>query len=215
MEHSVSIIDLLSRFIGDGKDGEELDGNVASFLYYLFPRELFVRALSLLESNDMFIYCYDSAEATSETLLSKFINTDFLDLDIMYRLIVKSGENDSDVPISVDLAQWFCSCDDFSKLFTDVGNENPEGSIQDVLLKEIDDFDQFSDDKFAQFDSHSLNTQRYLQFEKVMCPHLLAFAILLLADGKNLRHFAALKRSVVLIPVGSIDEWLKLHINIV
>lgn len=40
-------------------DDTKLDDTIASFLYYMFPRELFIRAISLLESSDMFIYILD------------------------------------------------------------------------------------------------------------------------------------------------------------
>lgn len=248
---------LFSQLIG--KNGH-MDNAIASFLYYLFPRELFVTALSLIESSNMFIYVLDvqtdnksiksnisigtdidksfesSVDETKKSattvkgaisVISKpdaeTSTTDLLvntlyenESELLYRLIVKSG-NDQQPPIYVDLQNWFCTCDDYTELFLEEISKNPSDKSDHSasLIKEIDDLQDFSDDKFAQLDAHSFSKQRYMHHEKVMCAHLLAYSMLLRSSARTLRHFTVEKAEVLLIPINNMDEWLKLHINIV
>lgn len=249
---------LFSQLIG--KNGQ-MDNTIASFLYYMFPRELFVTALSLLESSNMFVYVLDvqtdKKSVTSSISISTDIDksfessvgetkrsatvvkgatpavisksdtetctTDLLintiyenESELLYRLIVKS-DNDQKPPICVDLHNWFCSCDDYTALFLEEISKNSLDKCDHStsLIKEIDDLQDFSDDKFAQLDAHSLSKQRYMHHEKVMCAHLLAYSMLLRSSARTLRYFTADKAEVLLIPINSMDEWLKLHINIV
>lgn len=218
----------------------------------MFPRDLFIRALSLLESNDMMIYILDndnSQDTTAkrtETLAdesmskseineidtkvrAKTINTEtnselqymndtlrsiYKDDDskLIYRLIVESNDT---APIYVDLKNWTCSCNEYCELFHDSISLNRKESIQNELITEIDDIEEFKDDHFAQLDIHSFSRQYYFQFDKVICPHLLAYSILLRSSLTVLEHFVIRKSNVLLIRINNIDEWLKLHINII
>ncbi|EDO18677.1 hypothetical protein Kpol_1055p32 [Vanderwaltozyma polyspora DSM 70294] len=229
-------------------DNNEMDDTMTSFLYYLFPRELFIRALSLLDSGDMFIYVLENGnissssmnlvptvcdsdesrspsssgnsnnEASNEsnTIDSNSIVEELYDIDteLQNRLIVKTHEKDSP-PIYVDLKTWFCSCDEFNSYFNLELQKNQSIPIQDTLIRNIDDIQEFSEDKFAQIDAHSLSKQKYVCHEKLMCPHLLAYSILLASSTKTLRYFTLVNQTVLLIRISNMDEWLKLHINIV
>ncbi|KAG0667103.1 suppressor of hydroxyurea sensitivity [Maudiozyma exigua] len=249
MGQSVNYSELFSQLIA--KD-DKINTSMLTFLYYMFPRDLFIRALSLLESNDMMIYILDNenspdtAAKRTETLAdesisksetneidtkvhAETINTqtnnelkymnDTLrsiykddDFKLLYRLIVKSNDT---TPIYVYLKNWTCSCNEYCELFHDSISSNRTESIQNKLITEIDDIDEFKDDHFAQLDIHSFSRQYYFQFDKVMCPHLLAYSILLRSSLTVLEHFVIRKSNVLLIRINNIDEWLKLHINIV
>lgn len=252
MDQSVNYSELFSQLIA--KD-DKIDTSMLTFLYYMFPRDLFIRALSLLESNDMMIYILDnddvssipakrtetladesvlkpglsevdatlqaekiSADTNSElkymndTLRSLYDEDDDNDYKQLYRLIVKS---DDTTPIYVDLKNWTCSCDEYCELFHNSINSNSTEPIRNQLINEIDDIEEFKDDHFAQMNIHSFSRQYYFQFDKVMCPHLLAYSILLKSNLSVLQHFVIHKSNVLLIRINNIDEWLKLHINIV
>ncbi|CCE63070.1 hypothetical protein TPHA_0D04360 [Tetrapisispora phaffii CBS 4417] len=242
----------------------KLDDTMISFLYYLFPRDLFVRALSLLDSGDMFIYLLESGpeeqvceeaavvhtgedgttheqersddnglenQQTRETLDSSNYQT-FLEefsrklydpgQSIPKRLIVKSNE-DTDVPIYVDLGTWICSCGEYTERFqeamtagpSDASSQETNSKLSSILLTIKDDSSKFSDDKFAQIDAHSLSSQYYIDHSKLICPHLLAYSILLSSSQRTFRYFAIRNPTVLLIKITNLDEWLRLHINIV
>ncbi|QLQ82079.1 hypothetical protein HG537_0G03340 [Torulaspora globosa] len=222
-----------------GKDGH-MNDTIASFLYYLFPRELFVRALSLIESNDMFIYILDTTRCdrnrsdtstdadspskpsskrtdTVPTQTSTVIETHPLvgmayenGPDYLHRLIVKHANQ----PIFVDLQNWFCSCDEYTQLFAQETTPHPNDCVS-LLVSDIDDLQDFSDDKFAQLDAHSLCKQRYFRHDKLICAHLLAYSILLRSSKNILSYFTTTRQLVPMIKVNNMDEWLKLHINLV
>lgn len=247
-EQAINYTKLFSQLIG--KNGQ-MDDTIASFLYYLFPRELFVRALSLIESCDMFIYILDiesqeknrghinsvSTDADSPTSSSteasapdagselrpfatKKKETDPLvtmiydrGYESLHRLIVKSYP-DGSPPIFVDLQNWFCSCDEYTELFAEETSQSNH-EFASILIKDITDSQEFSEDRFAQLDAHSLSKQRYFRSDKLICAHLLAYSILLRSSKHVLRYFTTVRQQVPMITVPSMDEWLKLHINIV
>ena len=251
MDPSVNYSELFSQLIA--KD-DKINTSMLTFLYYMFPRDLFIRALSLLESNDMMIYILDNDDVSSipakrtETLADQWlmksttdtmdttvkadtINTDTNselkymndtlrslydnDSNLLYRLIVKS---DDTTPIYVDLKNWTCSCNEYCEYFHNCINSNSNSNkpdIRDELINEIDDIDEFKEDHFAQLNVHSFSRQYYFQFDKVICPHLLAYSILFRSNLFILQHFVIKKSNVLLIRINNIDEWLKLHINIV
>ena len=62
-EHYIDYSQLLSQLLGEN---DELNETVVSFLYHLFPRELFIRAMSLIDSNNMFIYVFEKANSISK-----------------------------------------------------------------------------------------------------------------------------------------------------
>ncbi|CAI4056567.1 hypothetical protein SUVZ_02G2070 [Saccharomyces uvarum] len=203
-------------------DDTKLDDTIASFLYYMFPRELFIRAISLLESSDMFIYVLDrdrrgeTGKCTSliDLLIDEFYK-DSSDVPLEYRLIVKDN-SDVGPPILVDIAHWFCSCEEYCENLHETLEESDENEkLSEVLINEIDDHLQFSNDKFAQLDSHSLSKQWYFKFGKVFCSHLLAFSIILKSSINVLKFFTVNSNKVFMISIDNIDEWLNLHINIV
>ncbi|KAK5781519.1 hypothetical protein RI543_001067 [Arxiozyma heterogenica] len=227
-----------------------LDETISSFLYYLFPRDLFIRALSLLESNDMFIYvlekdirgenksltCTDNNNNDNNDndiqnkLIENFYRHSLHELSFLFRLIVKNQiefihDNNTNKK-SNNILHWSCSCDEYSsELLKQMDyKENFEeeddvdivpSSIKDYLLIEIDDLEKFSTDRFCQLDSFSLSKQRYFKYNKVMCPHLLAYAILLTSNENVLKFFIQQERTVYLLSINNINEWLKLHINII
>lgn len=249
-DQAINYSKLFSQLIG--RNGQ-MDDTIASFLYYLFPRELFVRALSLIESCDMFIYILDtngyeknrghinsvSTEADSPSNSSSEASLGTTDRvavempsvmkkkeadplvsmiyesgpDLLHRLIVKS-HLDGDVPIYVDLQNWFCSCEEYTGLYAEETATQPDDYIS-LLVRDIDDVQDFSDDRFAQLDAHSLSKQRYFRHDKVMCAHLLAYSILLRSSKNVLRYFTTVRAQVPVILVSNMDEWLKLHINLV
>ncbi|CCF57246.1 hypothetical protein KAFR_0C02530 [Kazachstania africana CBS 2517] len=249
---SINFSKLFSKLL---KEHNEIDDTVSSFLYYMFPRDLFIRALSLIESNNMFIYalaaecCQVSALTTTfhdtpvSSTISKSVTSEITeidvnipqmsspisqvnkliekfmqdDIDLSYRLIVRP-ENTQSSPLYVDLDNWTCSCTEFSELFQkelETSRNSANTDLKDLLIREIDDMNDFSEDKFAQLDSHSLSKQRYFKWERITCCHLLAYSIVLKSSPKLLRYFIVEKTNVLLIPINNIDEWLKLHINIV
>lgn len=265
MDHGAQGINFTELFAELIDSKGELNDSISTFLYYMFPRDLFIRALSLLESNDMMIYAFDNNEesnlsthnsTSTETAGSvdtsihitntindnspkkKSLNNDITDYEesgnkyknetfekllrnvydddyqLLYRLIVKSSE-ESTLPVYVDLKNWTCSCNEFCELFEKEINSQPDKSIEDLLLNDIDDIDKFNDDKFGQLDAFSFSKQRYFKFDKVICPHLLAYSILLESSLSIVQHFVITKSNVLLIRINNIDEWLKLHINIV
>ncbi|SMN21913.1 similar to Saccharomyces cerevisiae YDR078C SHU2 Protein involved in a Rad51p- [Maudiozyma saulgeensis] len=265
MDNTVNYSELFSRLL----DNEgNLNNSMLTFLYYMFPRDLFIRALSLLESNDMLIYILEeglvndnstgkeaertvtladkpTSERSTNTLedkqdtdsikkgnnssdtdtheriedmdklLKDIYNDD--DYQLLYRLIVKS---DNESPIYVDLKDWTCSCTEYCELFSkeihsaEESNTN-NSTIQDIMINEIDDIEEFKEDRVGQLDAYSFSKQRYFKIDKIMCSHLLAYSILLRSSLKNLNYFVQKKSNVLLIRISNIDEWLKLHINIV
>lgn len=246
-ERTVIYSELFGKLINDG----ELDGTMASFLYYMFPKELFIRALSLLDSCDMFIYVYDisgngaaptkssdeevSTDADS-TVTASFSTTEFPikeqhtsistedsilldkylpllyegDDDIQYRLIVKSTKNET--PVYVDVDNWLCSCTEFNEILATSLNNGKDLKKEFICIME--DLNDFSDDRFGQIDAHSLSMQKYVVHKKLLCSHLLAYSIVLRSSKNVLRYYVKDTKNVILIPVSSIDEWLKLHINV-
>lgn len=252
-DQSINYTKLFSQLID--KNGQ-MDDTIASFLYYLFPRELFVRALSLIESYDMFIYVLDSENCLLDDRITTSVNTDVdeftssssvgptgntlldkernsfhkvqdadplvsmmygNDFSVLHRLIVKSDNRDAP-PIYVDLQNWFCSCNEYSELFakeTDAKETDEAENYIHRLTNEVTDIHEFSEDRFGQLDAHSLSKQRYFKHVKICCSHLLAFSLLLRSSKHVLHYFVAVKGQVPIIQVPSMDEWLKLHINIV
>ncbi|GAV52473.1 hypothetical protein ZYGR_0AG04640 [Zygosaccharomyces rouxii] len=199
------------------KNGQ-MNDTVASFLYYMFPRELFIRALSLIESCNMFIYVLVPSDVNSDTnQLSSFLEVPDLvnsiyDDSELHRLIVKP--NDDDIPIYVDLNNWMCSCQEYTDLMLEQLNHMESRSLSSSLLKDVNDSQMFQEDRFAQLDAHSLSMQRYVHSEKLNCPHLLAYSILLRSSTRTLLHFLE-RGQILLIQINNMDEWLKLHINVV
>ena len=248
----------------------ELNDKMLTFIYYLFPRDLFIRALSLLESNDMMIYVLnekaeetgapveaarsdtvvdaqkvsatstdisektlDSTDTSDETpappttnevlgeaetaVLTAFLRRIFDndDYQLMYRFLVKSSSGDKEPPIYVDLNNWNCSCREYCEQFDMAIAKDNSAPIADLLTQDIDDLDKFKEDRLGQLDAHSFSRQRFFRHDKVMCPHLLAYSILLRSSFDVLKYFVFTKSSVLIIRVNSIDEWLRLHINIV
>ncbi|CAR26491.1 hypothetical protein ZYGR_0H03040 [Zygosaccharomyces rouxii] len=207
--------ELFSQLVN--KDGQ-MNDTVASFLYYMFPRELFIRALSLIESCNMFIYVLVPSgvnDKNNQPLkfleVSDLVNSIYDDSEL-HRLIVKPS--DEDVPTYVDLNNWMCSCQEYTDLMLERLNQMEAGSLASSLLKDIDDSQRFQEDRFAQLDAHSLSMQRYVHCEKLNCPHLLAYSILLRSSTRTLQHFLE-KGQILLIQINNMDEWLKLHINVV
>lgn len=249
---SLNISELFEKLITFNEDTNKyvMDETVSSFLYYLFPRDLFIRALSLLESNDMFIYvlekgngkekdnitCTDDNDIQNK-LIEIFYQHSLHELGFLFRLIVKNpiesihynnnnNNNTQESLIYVDILHWSCSCDEYSlELLKQIeSKENLEeeddtdiipSDIRDHLLIEIDDLENFSRDKFCQLDSFSLSKQRYFKYNKVMCPHLLAYSILLISNENALKFFIQQERTVYLLSINNTNEWLKLHINII
>lgn len=263
-ENRINYSELFRKLL---KQDGEMDDTMSSFLYYLFPRDLFIRALSLIDSNNMFIYILDrnceenlakaehfktiadessnltegdeAGERVSEAAvsdeasagndanassISPKILSEKLDAMIrqfcsdefsqMYRLIVKT-DTVEEPPVYVDIEKWSCSCDEFNDVMLAEINKEPDTDIQSYLIKEIDDLTEFNEDKYGQLDAYSLSKQKYFRTDKVMCAHLLAFSIVTSMDEINLRQFVMEKSKVYMIPINNIDEWLKLHINIV
>lgn len=251
---SINYSKLFSQLVN--KDGE-MDDTIASFLYYLFPRELFIRALSLIESCDMFIYVLDPNRCHLDIKSTTSVGTDIdsplsshvegssgpitpavvqkkpdsrtrdpgslvsmvyeSESELLNRLIVKS-DSGSAPPIYVDLQNWFCSCDEYSDLFaseTARNSQNQDTDYIEFLSNEVTDLQDFSDDRFAQLDAHSLSKQRYFLHDKVCCAHLVAYSLLLRSSKDVLHYFATVKGQVPMIRVSSMDEWLRLHINVV
>lgn len=215
----INYSELLAELINDDK----LNDIIVSFLYHLFPNELFIRAFSLLESNDMFIYVFEdtssidtiksikSSTSNEEDELCELVNK-FYDPDseslFIYRLIVRETNNlEEDKPIYVDLNHWFCSCEEYSQNFTD-GLFSPD----DLSCQFTKELDQHTSDRFAKWLKYP---QRFWNHEKLICIHLLAFGILLQTSVKVLRYFTITKLQVFLIRIHSSDEWLKLHLNII
>lgn len=198
-----------------------LDDTKASFLYYLFPSGMFIQALSLLESSQVFIYYYDNRVNKEKDIdTNMLINELYLDDNneengIMFKTLVQSEDNTS--TILVDIDHWLCSCEEFCSQFNDVNNNknNQEKNIKDIVLFETDDIERFSNDKFAQLDANSFSKQRYFKHSEVICPHLLAYSILLRSSPHTLRYFTTHRSTVLMLPANNMDEWLRLHVNII
>ncbi|SCU81487.1 LAFA_0C05270g1_1 [Lachancea sp. 'fantastica'] len=293
---------LLSHLLTDEGD---LNDGVVSFLYHLFPGDLFVRAMSLLDSRDMFIYLFDKAQGTCkhsestetepdrdpslstshnsedrvvkkgleqnqrdftpETTEPLYLQTAVdrkLDANsvqnettnsrestappstsnvssgieeknmvealydpahkIMNRLVVKQN-NEQTSPICVDLERWFCSCEEFNAQFLqNVVNCTSAGPTDQSTLysRAVQDLDTKHSpprsDRFAQLPHNPTDqVQRYFRHEMAMCPHLLAFGILLQTSTRILAYFTHTNMTVYLITVQNLDEWLNLHLNVV
>lgn len=228
---------------------DEMNETVVSFLYHLFPNELFVRGISVLESGNMFIYVLEKdgkelhsnsssstdndAPSVSTAEASKPSSTSLNDIfqsshtkekslveklytephSLTYRLIVKQEELKSP-PIYVDLPHWFCSCDEFNELFKREMLENEEPSLYSQAVFELIDESEHLEDKFGLLAPRS-GHQRFFRHELVMCPHLLAFGLILETRPAMLRYFIEKRSQVFLITIQNVDEWLKLHLNIV
>ncbi|SCU83714.1 LAME_0C06260g1_1 [Lachancea meyersii CBS 8951] len=293
----------------------ELNDGVVSFLYHLFPGELFVRAMSLLDSRDMFIYMFERphtscrhSESTvtepdqttemitvhskrgqapkkrpnesSEDLNSKVMishsqtttaqareaeeelyrdkkdnsitpkTTNLLcdqsnaaisaqqepatsrkrdpikalyDIPqtVVSRLVVKQDTPQS-LPICVDLDRWFCSCDEYNAQFLENILQNADPDAQEhipLYSRAIQELNPTTtplrSDRFARLPTLNNKFQRYFRHELAMCPHLLAFAILLQTSPRTLAYFTQINASVYLITVQNLDEWLNLHLNVV
>ncbi|SCU78246.1 LADA_0A04654g1_1 [Lachancea dasiensis] len=261
-EHHIDYSQLLSQLL-DEKG--ELNDTITSFLYHLFPEELFVRAMSLLDSNDMFIYVYDKLQTESKHIKSISTEPDEPEArealsgtsnemlktseaaesrpdaganskDIAHllyegreaplnRLIVKP-ETPESPPICVDLDHWFCSCEEYNCQFRSNLLNVPEQPAGPVDLEESSLYSRAivehelksqapHSDRFAQVKSLHLQFQRYFRHELAMCPHLLAFAILLQTSSAILMYFTHTNATVYLITVQNLDEWLKLHLNVI
>ncbi|CEP63053.1 Shu2p LALA0_S07e01354g [Lachancea lanzarotensis] len=298
---------LLSHLLTEEGD---LNDGVVSFLYHLFPGDLFVRAMSLLDSRDMFIYLFDDSRnackhsESTETepdrdfvassspsrgsenkLVKKSLEQDQknhipettktraqqatgerkLDTDrdlngvantgisretsqkkcnvssgiqgknmvdalydddpaqrIVNRLVIKQN-NDQTPPVCVDLNRWFCSCEEFNTQFLQniIKPTNTDPPDQTTLYSRAvqdlntDHVPQRSD-RFAQLPHNPADhVQHYFRHEMAMCPHLLAFAILLQTSARVLSYFTDTNMTVYLITVHNLDEWLNLHLNVV
>ncbi|CCH59035.1 hypothetical protein TBLA_0B01910 [Henningerozyma blattae CBS 6284] len=210
-ENKISYSELFSELVND--EGQ-LDDAKASFLYYMFPQEMFIRALSLLESGEIFIYIYPCSTSTDlESLVNTIVQTVYNDHNDGKLIKVVVQTND-DRTIFTDIEHWFCSCQEYSEKFSQIITSDPETPLQVLLLKEIDNVEDFSSDKFAQLEANSLSKQRYFNHSKVICPHLLACSILLKSSSRILHFFTVTKGSVLVFPINDIDEWLRLHVNI-
>ena len=243
----INISELFEKLITFNKEENKyvMDETISSFLYYLFPRDLFIRALSLLESNNMFIYVLEKGKGKEKEnntitddcniqnrLIENFYKDSLHELIFLFRLIVKNQletqQNKSQESlIYVDILHWSCSCNEYcleilkqieSKEEDDDDDDDIDiipNDIRNHLLIEIDDLEKFSKDKFCQLDLFSFSKQRYFKYNKVMCPHLLAYSILLISKESVLRFFIQQKKTVLLLPIDNINEWLRLHTNII
>ncbi|SCV03936.1 LAMI_0H12134g1_1 [Lachancea mirantina] len=240
----INFSQLLSGIIETNEGVDQLNEVVVSFLYHLFPKELFVRALSLLESSNMFIYVLENktcdehgskqvdntnGSRVSASLLISEANlvpsgndssrTEQRHLwellyeteQLQHKLIVENEDSVGGTPVVTDLDRWFCSCSEYITLFGDeLQQDDDERPLACKLVQEIDKTEG-AHDKFARIKQQ----QRYFRHDKIMCPHLLAFSILLQTEPKTLRYFTGTRQTVYLIRVQNIDEWLRLHLNIV
>lgn len=243
----INISELFEKLITFNKEENKyvMDEIISSFLYYLFPRDLFIRALSLLESNNMFIYVLEKGKGKEKEnntitddcniqnrLIENFYKDSLHELNFLFRLIVKNQletqQNKSQESlIYVDILHWSCSCNEYClEILKQIESKEEEddddddidiipNDIRNHLLIEIDDLEKFSKDKFCQLDSFSFSKQRYFKYNKVMCPHLLAYSILLISKESVLRFFIQQKKTVLLLPIDNINEWLRLHTNII
>ncbi|CAR30337.1 Suppressor of hydroxyurea sensitivity protein 2 [Lachancea thermotolerans] len=245
-EHYIDYSQLLAQLLD--KDGE-LNETTVSFLYHLFPSDFFVRAMSLIDSNNMFIYVFerdetsaalttsvgtepDEVETTTETLRtspsppvaseqelgnavqsSALINTLYeKPQSVLHRLIVKQ-EGPQSPPVCVDLRHWFCSCDEYNTLFEERMLTDEEPSLYSKATTELRAGASITD-SFASMPPKGAS-RRYFRHDIIMCPHLLAFAILLQTTPELLTYFTHKAATVYLITIQNLDEWLKLHLNVV
>ncbi|AET40283.1 Shu2p Ecym_5543 [Eremothecium cymbalariae DBVPG len=255
-EKDINYSKLLCNLVTDAYSLNEV---VVSFLYQLFPRDLFVRAFSLLESGNMFIYIWNDEKYTqliqATEVAENVHGTKATDVGIgdpnrqyrscgnaadypeeepegshseqlglqiaafyenrqqlLYRLIIKE-EHEDDSPIYVDLDHWFCSCDEFNGLLHDAASSPTFHSKEELTSSYTENTD--NQDSFARLGTLDL-TGIFIKHEKLMCSHLLAFAILLQTHEKILRYFSkGPSTQIFMINICSTDEWLKLHLNIV
>lgn len=200
-------------FLPNGK----YNPDILFFLHHLFPSDLTVKAISILESSLMFIYLWKTDVSAA---IEKFYADPMIhwDENFQFRLIVK----EDDGPIYVDIQNWNCSCNDYCKQMLKVIHENDstlsaidhkKSDIKDILTYEIDDVDKFSNDSFAQLNGFSLSKQRYFRVEKCFCSHLLAFALVLFSR-KQILQMCEKDSKVIMLNITDKDEWLRLHINI-
>ncbi|CUS21237.1 LAQU0S02e09164g1_1 [Lachancea quebecensis] len=245
-EHYIDYSQLLSQLLD--KDGE-LNETTVSFLYHLFPSDFFVRAMSLIDSNNMFIYVFerdetsaalttsictepDDVETATETSRgspspaavseqeqgnavrsSSLINTLYeKPQSVLHRLIVKQ-EDPRSPPVCVDLHHWFCSCDEYNTLFKERMLIDEEPSLYSKATTELRSGASVTD-RFASMPQKG-TSRRYFRHDVIMCPHLLAFAILLQTTPELLTYFTDKAATVYLITIQNLDEWLKLHLNVV
>ncbi|AMD22225.1 HGL115Cp [Eremothecium sinecaudum] len=244
IEESLNYSKLLSSLINE--DGT-LNEVVTSFLYQLFPRDLFVRAFSLLESTDLLIYILDTEKKLSEkppggetqdtkdhknvendqkassasnsphhipeaNNLDSLINACYeKDSTKIFRLIVQQANQDI-APFYVDLEKWFCSCDEYAGLLCE--KLRSEKSLAEQLINHKGSIPSENQDDFAKIRLQSDSV--IARHDKIMCPHLLAFAILLQTSQSVLRYFTkGPTPGVFIFTVAEIDDWLKLHLNVV
>ena len=211
-ERFLNYSSLLSSLVNE--DGIGLNDTTVAFLHQLFPNDIFVKAFSLLETHNIFLYVWSSSKGSNNGIhdvsaLAETLYDDNLRSTTLLRMIVQSIDQEfSKEPIYVDVSAWFCSCSEYSEC------------LQDLTSITIADEDPL--DKYFEIYSHStgdcfsrIRENMYMNTSKTLCQHLLAGAILLQTSAKVLKYFTAVKQTVSLICISNKDDWLKLHLNIV
>ncbi|CDO94142.1 unnamed protein product [Kluyveromyces dobzhanskii CBS 2104] len=254
-ERFLNFSQLLSELVDER--GRKLNDTTVAFLYQLFPNDLFVKAFSLLETNLMFLYVWDSNDTIAKTSgkkhagdgvdnscdcisepnqpmlqkqthfhkhnsdkndvsrLANLLYDDLTRTSILHRIIVQSVEGEvSKHPTYVDVATWFCSCDDYTRCFKSLVSDRDVESARlentSCLEEMFERYSEETEDSFGKVNSHM-----HVNTSKVICQHLLAAAILLQTSLKVLKFFTSVKQSVSIFSVNNKDDWLKLHLNII
>jgi len=203
----INYSEILGQLVHKGKS--EINADILAFCFNLFDSETFIKAISLLETNNVFIYIYTPNDSVArEDITNYFYEEQRI---VLQRIIVKE-ESEEDKIIYVDLNNWFCSCDEFNCEF-----QNNIQNLSSLIEKKLSDETLSSNthhtqiDKFAKIkDSENFNSTC-----KVMCSHLLAASILLQSSPSVFDHFTKTIQTCYIIKVTSIDEWLRLQCNIV
>ncbi|SSD60630.1 uncharacterized protein SCODWIG_02391 [Saccharomycodes ludwigii] len=217
----------------------KLNENILGFCYNLFEPDLFIKAISILESNNLFIYILNLDNKNDEEINKSLTLCNVNKEKVMFRIIIKEdsddcNQNDSDGNLKnkkntsivfTDLPNWYCSCNEFNGKFQQKLNTvNLKKDLVVIYNHHKDRLNEHGKDYFGKF-QYSSHKDKYTS-GLLMCPHLLASAMLLqnsdekigdslLEENRVLRYFTKIKQSCYIIQVTNIDEWLRLQCNII
>ncbi|KAL6941319.1 hypothetical protein ACO0RG_002447 [Hanseniaspora osmophila] len=214
----INYSEILSQLVNEEN---ELNQDILAFCFNLFDSETFIKALSILESRNLFLYLFtpvpllETNANQQETLLSSFYKNQN-DSQYLKRIIIKEN-NEKDI-VFVDLDSWYCGCEEHNRKYRDsmddlssLVEKKQELNTSQNKTMYFSQPPQEPEDFFAKIPA----SKQYDSSCKIMCPHLLAAAILLQSSMAVFQHFLTKKETCYIIKVESMDEWLRLQCNIV
>ncbi|KAL6945392.1 hypothetical protein ACO0QE_002844 [Hanseniaspora vineae] len=212
----INYTETLSQLVNEEN---ELNQDILAFCFNLFDSETFIKALSILESGNLFIYVFSPLPETNEKQNKAFpvnLYENQNSNQYMKRTIIKEN-NEQDI-VFVDLDIWYCSCEEFNRQYKETMDDlssllekKQELNTSQSRTMYFSQPPEAPKDYFAKIPA----SKQYDSTCKIVCPHLLAASILLQSSATVFQHFLTKKETCYVIKVESMDEWLRLQCNIV